>query len=1256
MLLFEAERDSFFFSADFIMNITRKADVDSVWRSTMENGRSRMAKNPISEAEMTILKRTLGLAEQWQREANSERSERERDYQALMKRLLAEPGEKSFLTHLIDQAFRSHDPRRVVDQFRYLLQRAGIPKFFSSKDRLLLQILRQGGFLAPRLAYSWILKRLREDAAQTVLPEETENLEAHLRRRYSEQLRVNLNHLGEEVLGDEEASRRLDHYRESLSHPQIDTISIKISSIHAQLHPLGFRHFAEVLEERLATIYRVALEERPSPEGTTKSMCRQKLVYLDMEAYHDLELTLEVFMKTLDRSEFLKFHAGIVLQAYLPDSYGAQQQLIRWAKSRVRVGGAPLRMRLVKGANLATEQFESEIQGWSLPVYPSKTETDANFKRMLEAGLQPETLKALKLGVASHNLFELAYAIALAEEQGLKEGLSFEMLEGMADPYRRVLQQAKVGEPRQEMLLYTPVVSQQHFLNAIAYLIRRLDENTGPKNFLRHSFGLEPGGSEWKKLETQFLESWHLRGKVSAQRRREPRSQQLLAPVQGLPGIFRNEPDTDWSHPENRKWAEQIRKKWMTGAEKGGRKIPVRVGGKKVRGKRDSKTFYDPSRPGISSGFQIQLAGLKDIHTAVDLANKDPDHWGDTLLDARHQLLCGAAKNMRERRGDLIGVAALTAGKTFYESDPEVSEAVDFIEYYPYSLKCLQQQTGLDFEPLGTVLVISPWNFPIAIPVGGVAAALAAGNRVILKPSPESFPVTCATMQCFWDAGIPESALQLLNCAEGEPVRALASHPNLNALIFTGGTATAMKILQQRPGVELSAETGGKNATIVTAMADRDQAVKHVLHSAFSHSGQKCSATSLLVLEKEVYEDQGFRRQLCDAIRSLRTGSVWDFSMKMGPLIREPNPTLRSGFENLELGEEWLIPPVQNKDNPLLWKPALKWGVRPGSLTHVTEFFGPLLAVMRAENLEEAIEIVNATGYGLTSGLESLDEREQQIWKERIQAGNLYINSLTTGAIVLRQPFGGMGLSAIGAGIKAGGPNYVQQFCRITAHQAPQTGEILKSTRMLSLTRRWETLLKKGFWEEQFGPEVTPELLFSLRAWRSALYWQDREFGREHEYFHLRGQDNLFRYLPVDRYVVRLHEQDSLSETLIRLGNGLIAGCRTELSRPPDLCSLLLDFLQDREGQLLLEEVENTKESDEELAGRLGKIDRLRYAAQERVPHKIMEVAALAGFHVSYSTPLAEGRLELLHCLREQSISVDWHRYGNLGARESEFV
>ena len=244
----------------------------------MENGRSGTVKNPVNKAEQSILKRALVLAKQWQQEAHSHRSEHERDYELLMQRLLAQPEEKSFLTSLIDQAFRSHDPKRVVDQFRYQLRQTGIPKFFSTKDRLLLHAFLRGGFLVPRLAYAGILSRLREDAAQTVLSEEAEKLEQHLRQRHAEQLRVNLNHLGEEVLGEEEARRRLGHYRDSLRHPEIDTISIKISSIHAQLHPLGFRHFAEVLEERLASIYQVALKDGVSSESTASDVTQQKLV------------------------------------------------------------------------------------------------------------------------------------------------------------------------------------------------------------------------------------------------------------------------------------------------------------------------------------------------------------------------------------------------------------------------------------------------------------------------------------------------------------------------------------------------------------------------------------------------------------------------------------------------------------------------------------------------------------------------------------------------------------------------------------------------------------------------------------------------------------------------------------------------------------------------------------------------------------------------------------------------------------------
>ncbi|SVC51021.1 uncharacterized protein METZ01_LOCUS303875, partial [marine metagenome] len=379
--------------------------------------------------------------------------------------------------------------------------------------------------------------------------------------------------------------------------------------------------------------------------------------------------------------------------------------------------------------------------------------------------------------------------------------------------------------------------------------------------------------------------------------------------------------------------------------------------------------------------------------------------------------------------------------------------------------------------------------------------------------------------------GIPREALQLVCCENGEPIQTLSGHPDVDAIIFTGGTQTALKLLEKRPDAELSAETGGKNATIVTAMADRDQTVEHVLHSAFSHSGQKCSATSLLVLEKEVYEDETFRKQLLDAILTLKVGSVWNFSNKMGPLIREPLENLRRGLETLEDGESWVLQPKCDERNLKLWHPAVKWGVKRGSFSHQTEFFGPLLSVMKAESLDDAIEIVNDTNYGLTSGLESLDPREQKIWSEKIKAGNLYINRVTTGAIVLRQSFGGMGLSAIGAGIKAGSPNYAVQFCRIEESKpygdSPTQGPLREESPLLYLARNWQTQLTRNE-----HAEIRSELQKTIEAIYSCLYQYEREFSGEQDFFRLRGQDNLFRYLPIGKVTVRLHPDDELFETL----------------------------------------------------------------------------------------------------------------------------
>jgi RHH-type proline utilization regulon transcriptional repressor/proline dehydrogenase/delta 1-pyrroline-5-carboxylate dehydrogenase len=448
----------------------------------------------------------------------------------------------------------------------------------------------------------------------------------------------------------------------------------------------------------------------------------------------------------------------------------------------------------------------------------------------------------------------------------------------------------------------------------------------------------------------------------------------------------------------------------------------------------------------------------------------------------------------------------------------------------------------------------------------------------------------------------------------------------------------------------LAAETGGKNATIVTAMSDRDQAVGNVIYSAFGNSGQKCSATSLLILETEVYEDAGFKRQLVDAARSISTGSAWDFSNKMGPLIQPPQGDLKKALTALETGESWALQPQNIDNNPFIWTPGIKWGVRPQSYTHMTEFFGPLLGVIRADNLEHAIELANQTGYGLTSGLESLDPREEKYWKDRIKAGNLYVNRGTTGAVTLRQPFGGMGKSALGSGIKAGSPKYVAQFMEFEEISPPTGNSIQNSHPLLNLALQWKQKLDDGGFHG-----VEADIQKTIGAIKSYIHHVAGEFSRRLDYFHLRGQDNILRYQPVGTVVIRLHQDDSIFETLAGIAAVKISGCKLRISSPKDLDTSVTRFLDTKEGRQLIGGSPVVYELDKELIKSIPIIDRIRYAAPERVPQDVYRAAAETGFHISRTPVMMDGRIELLQYYRQQSICNNYHRYGNLGERALEF-
>ncbi len=395
----------------------------------------------------------------------------ERRQQAELDRMLQHPEDKATLVQWTDQAFRTSTPSRTADQLAHILDLQGVPRFFSPLDQALLRGFQSFGGYLPGVAVPMIKSKMRRETANVILPAEDEVLSEHLRSRQSAGIRMNVNFLGESLLGEHEAMHRLDTYSHALRNPDIECISVKISTLYSQISSLSRRHCIRVLSDRMEQLYRTAATQKfQRHDGSIVS----KFVYLDMEEYRDMRLTADVLMATLNRPDLRRVRAGIALQAYLPDSDGVVQELIAWTKQRVADGGEPLTIRVVKGANLEMERVDASLGGWPQAPYDDKSDTDANYKRVLRRLLDEQLNGVMNIGIASHNLFDIALGMLWAHRTGALSRVQFEMLEGMANHQRRA-----VFELAHQMLLYAPACRKEDFLHAIGYLIRRLDENTG---------------------------------------------------------------------------------------------------------------------------------------------------------------------------------------------------------------------------------------------------------------------------------------------------------------------------------------------------------------------------------------------------------------------------------------------------------------------------------------------------------------------------------------------------------------------------------------------------------------------------------------------------------------------------------------------------------------------------------------------------------------------------------------------------------
>jgi RHH-type transcriptional regulator, proline utilization regulon repressor / proline dehydrogenase / delta 1-pyrroline-5-carboxylate dehydrogenase len=1164
--------------------------------------------------------------------------------------VLKDPNGLAFTVGFVDGVMRPEDlgvAGRNLEQVAKLT-----PKFL---PWYLRAAVRVGGFVAP--AFPWVVvpiarRVLRNMVGHLVLDATPAKLGPAIATLRESGNRLNLNLLGEAVLGEDEADRRLRGTKEFLARDDVDYVSVKVSSVVSQLSMWSFDEAVAKVVHKLTPLYELAAKASTP-----------KFINLDMEEYRDLDLTIAVFTTLLDQPQLKNLEAGIVLQTYLPDALGAMQELTEWAQRRRATGGAPIKVRVVKGANLPMEHVDAAIHGWPVATYGTKQESDTNYKRVLHWAMTPERTDAVKLGVAGHNLFDVAHAWLTARERGVESRVEFEMLLGMATGQAEAVRR-DVGN----LLLYTPVVNPSEFDVAIAYLIRRLEENASQDNFMSAVFDLADDPRLFEREQQRYLRSLAALETDAAAAPAPNRTQNrrtewtdesfaaamtvLDAPAPGTehdddvsltstvldiargtaafpepaeehgtespstgsasisgPGFtpgFRNEADTDPALAANREW---------------GRRILARVA---------------ESRLGIDTIAAARVDDHETLETVIQTVAARGRAWGQLSGAERAAVLHRAGLALAANRDRLIEVMAAETGKTIAEADPEVSEAIDFAHYYAERARELDHVHGAVFVPSALTVVTPPWNFPVAIPAGGVLAALAAGSGVIIKPAKLAQRSGAVMVEALWEAGVPRDLLALVDIGERELGKELVSHPAVDRVILTGAYETAQLFRSFRNDLPLLAETSGKNAIIVTPSADLDLAASDVVKSAFGHAGQKCSAASLVILVGSVAKSERFHRQLLDATASLRVGYPEHPQSVMGPIIEPANGKLLHALTQLGIDEEWLVEPKQLDATGRLWSPGIRTGVKAGSYFHLTEFFGPVLGVMHAKDLEEAILLQNAVDYGLTAGLHSLDSEEIATWLDRVEAGNLYVNRGTTGAIVQRQPFGGWKRSAVGAGAKAGGPNYLFGL----GEWMPRHGAMSSTLHLRGLENRVSQLI------EASQPALDYESFEVLRrsALSDELMWAE-EYGAVKDVSGVGVERNLFRYRPIP-VTIRISESSTLAEGLRIIAAGLLARSPLTVSTAIELPAAVHTILDAREFRVI-------REGDAAWLDRAAKggieTPRVRLVGGGAAAASALATALRGAPDVAvWSHPVTpSGRVELLPFLHEQAISITNHRFGN---------
>jgi len=928
--------------------------------------------------------------------------------------------------------------------------------------------------IVPWLSSMVLRRNVSGMARQFIAGKNPDDVMKTLRKRRQQNIGFTVDLLGEAVVSETEAGAYAARCLELLEHLARETrgwtdplgtnselfpvvnLSVKISALYSQMNPADPADAIAHLAPKLRPILRRARELRA-------------FINFDMESYAHKNTTLDLFKKICTEAEFNDWpHAGIVIQTYLRDAEKDLRDLIEWGRAR----GTRFTVRLVKGAYWDYEKIKSRQNGWDSPVYLQKPESDVNFEALTRVLLENESIVTAAFG--SHNVRSIAHAQALAEELGIdRSRFEFQFLYGMAGPIKRAL--VEMGYRVRE---YCPV---GELLPGMSYLVRRLLENTSNEGFLRAKFSehvsarellRDPGEiirrgesasplSERERIEVRrstpgsAQETLTLPSPFGRERRttattaedrhrydgadRRTRLQGGPPGVEQPPGdVYRNSPLVNFVYKESQ---EQMQAALREVRNRFGRKFPLVINGEKIWTDKLTPSV-NPSAPNEIVGYAAE-AGIPEAERAVKAARDAFGKWSRTSFEERAQLLERAAAILDRRRYELSALEVFEVGKPWAEADGDIREAIDFCHFYAHQMRLIgrprltQQVPGEEsyqhYWPRGVVLVIAPWNFPMAILCGMVSAALVTGNTVIMKPSEQSLNIGAMLMEIFEEAGVPPGVLNFLN-GRGSVIGAhLVDHKDVDLIAFTGSREVGLRIWEsagktregQRELKHVICEMGGKNAMIIDSDADLDEAIVDSIYSAFGYQGQKCSALSRLIVLEENYDR--VMERLLSAAASLRVGNPEEPGITVGPVIDKIAYQRIKDYIDIGKSEATLAFQQQNVPSEGYFiPPTIFAGVKPNMRIAREEIFGPVLSVLKVRDLDEAIEVANGTDYALTAGFFSRSPANIERAKAEIEAGNVYINRSCTGAVVGRHPFGGFKMS--GGGTKAGGEDYLLQF------------------------------------------------------------------------------------------------------------------------------------------------------------------------------------------------------------------------------------